>query len=295
MSDSHHPDKRRLFDLLADEAVQPLSFAERVELNELLQRFDDVSEDDFAQAAAAFALAFEQESKEALPKELQSKLESDAQQYIDQSKSTSTESSQPDALNEPGPNKQANESGAVEVDRQVAVDLQRSADATKPSTGFSLREGFAWLVAAASLLFALGVFDRGATDPVEPTLSQKWSQFTRNADDLIQADWSAGNVPETDAATGAVVWSTKQQQGFMSFAGLKKNDPTKEQYQLWIFDDQQKNPVDGGVFDVTDGDVIIPIDSKLNVVDVTMFAVTIEKPGGVVVSDKSRIALLAKL
>ncbi|MBK6751223.1 MAG: hypothetical protein IPG67_14780 [Acidobacteria bacterium] len=39
-----------------------------------------------------------------------------------------------------------------------------------------------------------------------------------------------------------------------------------------------------------DGDVIIPIDAKLKAKNPAMFAITVEKPGGVVVSDRKKIA-----
>ena len=40
------------------------------------------------------------------------------------------------------------------------------------------------------------------------------------------------------------------------------------------------------MFDVTkDGEVIIPIDAKLAVASPAAFAITVERPGGVVVSD----------
>ena len=55
----------------------------------------------------------------------------------------------------------------------------------------------------------------------------------------------------------------------------------------------EPHPVDGGVFDVTrNGEVIIPIDAKIAVSNPTAFAITVEKPGGVVVSDRSRIPLV---
>jgi anti-sigma-K factor RskA len=96
---------------------------------------------------------------------------------------------------------------------------------------------------------------------------------------------------------GEVVWSTAKQQGFMTFEGLPPNDPTKEQYQLWIFDPSQsdKTPIDGGVFDVAStGEVIVPIDPKLRPAGPVMFAITIEKPGGSVVSSRERLVLIAK-
>jgi DNA/RNA-binding domain of Phe-tRNA-synthetase-like protein len=64
------------------------------------------------------------------------------------------------------------------------------------------------------------------------------------------------------------------------------------QYQLWIFDKGRgaystKTAVDGGVFDVdtATGDVIVPIDAKLEIFEPTLFAVTTEPPGGVVVHE----------
>ena len=56
-------------------------------------------------------------------------------------------------------------------------------------------------------------------------------------------------------------------------------------------------PVDGGVFDVRgDGDeVIVPIRASLPVGSPLAFAVTIERPGGVVVSDRSRVVVIARV
>ena len=85
----------------------------------------------------------------------------------------------------------------------------------------------------------------------------------------------------------------------MRFSGLKPNDPDREQYQLWIVDASRGEPlkvppVDGGVFDAgAGGDVIVPIAPKLPVGKAFAFAVTIEPPGGVVVSDQSRKVVLA--
>ena len=83
----------------------------------------------------------------------------------------------------------------------------------------------------------------------------------------------------------------------MRFRGLAPNDPSVSQYQLWIFDRDQDErfPVDGGVFDVEsgEGDVFVEIDPKLEVREPYLFAVTVEKPGGVVVSSRERIVLAA--
>ncbi len=82
----------------------------------------------------------------------------------------------------------------------------------------------------------------------------------------------------------------------MRFAGLAPNDRSKTQYQLWIFDKARdaRYPVDGGVFDVPPGgDVVVPIEAKLHVGAPVLFAVTVEKPGGVVVSERKRIVVTA--
>jgi anti-sigma-K factor RskA len=85
----------------------------------------------------------------------------------------------------------------------------------------------------------------------------------------------------------------------MVFKGLANNDPTRAQYQLWIFDKtrDEKFPVDGGVFDVDSesGDVIVPIRATLPVNAPMLFAVTLEQPGGVVVSKRDRMIVTAKL
>lgn len=85
-------------------------------------------------------------------------------------------------------------------------------------------------------------------------------------------------------------------EGLLEIEGLRPNDPGREQYQLWIFDEarDERYPVDGGVFDVVgDGRALLKIHSRLPVSRPIAFAVTVEKPGGAVVSDR-RIAILAK-
>ena len=56
----------------------------------------------------------------------------------------------------------------------------------------------------------------------------------------------------------------------------------------------KRYPVDGGVFDVpaNSGEVVIPIHAELPIRKLAAFAVTIEKPGGVVVSARDRVVVL---
>lgn len=155
--------------------------------------------------------------------------------------------------------------------------------------------GLAWFVAAASILFAVWVgVDRFQSPP--DVVSVREELLARA--DVMRLDWAPGPSDRAGEPRGDVVWSPSEQRGFMRFAGLPQNDPGAFQYQLWIFDGTrgESAPVDGGVFDIPDAsvDTIIPIDAKLPVGEAVTFAVTIEAPGGVVVSNQEHIVTLAK-
>ncbi|MEN0109574.1 MAG: anti-sigma factor [Planctomycetota bacterium] len=164
------------------------------------------------------------------------------------------------------------------------------------------------LAVAASLLAAIWV--GGPSGPfASPSLVVARAGLINNAADVVRIAWAA----QEDAALaeeptrsgespwGDVVWSDSAQAGYLRFRGLRPNDPSVEQYQLWVFDEARnaEHPVDGGVFDISatdladDGEAIVSIDAKLPVSRATLFAITVERPGGVVVSDRSRLPLLA--
>ena len=161
-----------------------------------------------------------------------------------------------------------------------------------------------WLAAAACLLVAGGAVWWAYTQKAEPTTlptvatspATERAALLASATDISKITWTITQDPTSRSATGDVVWSPSAQRGYMRFVGLTPNDPTQFQYQLWIFDKSrdQAFPVDGGVFDVTsNGEVIVAINPKLHVNDLGMFAVTVEKPGGVVVSKRERIVVTA--
>lgn len=113
--------------------------------------------------------------------------------------------------------------------------------------------------------------------------------------EMVKAEWGAGGIKEIEPS-GDVVWSDATQTGYLRVKGLPKNDPNNNTYQLWIVAENQdsKTPVDGGTFDInSDGEVIIPIDAKVRTLNPKAFAITIEKPGGVVVSTQKHAALAA--
>jgi hypothetical protein len=132
----------------------------------------------------------------------------------------------------------------------------------------------------------------------EPTPVEARAALLQDAKDATTVAWSATEDPNAKGASGDVVWSSEKHTGFMRIAGLAVNDATQLQYQLWIFDADrpEATPVDGGVFDISvTGEVIVPIDAKISVGKPVLFAVTVEKPGGVVVSKRERIVLAAKV
>ncbi|MEP6865680.1 MAG: anti-sigma factor [Deltaproteobacteria bacterium] len=161
-----------------------------------------------------------------------------------------------------------------------------------------------WLAAAACLLVAGGAVWWAYTQKSEPTTlptvatspATERAALLSSATDVAKITWTITQDPTSRSATGDVVWSPSAQRGYMRFVGLTPNDPTQFQYQLWIFDKtrDQAFPVDGGVFDVnSNGEVVVAINPKLHVNDLGMFAVTVEKPGGVVVSKRERIVVTA--
>lgn len=108
--------------------------------------------------------------------------------------------------------------------------------------------------------------------------------------------WAPTKDPAGQNARGDVVWNPSRQEGFATFVGLVANDPKRAQYQLWIFDKNRddKFPVDGGVFDVgPNGEATIRISPRLKVTEPVLFAVTLEAPGGVVVSNREHIVVTA--
>lgn len=174
-----------------------------------------------------------------------------------------------------------------------------------------------WWAAAACLVLAVaGWYPRlaGQADvapvvaeapPPPPALTpaqQREALLARGS--VIRAEWTQTPEPSARELAGDVVWDPATQRGFMRFRNIPANDPRLAQYQLWVVDAarterQQPQPVDGGLFNVSpaaataDGDVIIPFEARLPVGKPAAFAVTIEQPGGVVVSKQEHVLALA--
>ncbi|MEM6688223.1 MAG: anti-sigma factor [Planctomycetota bacterium] len=237
--------------------------------------------EELERAAASVSRVTAHQSKQALPSGLRVNILNDAKQQI--SKGTFG----------------VEDASIQHSSRETTQDVVRS-------VAFERRERTAWILAAAASLLALATLSYSVSNSRRSEVAESESienlslvrdEFLNTHPSSLLATWSDGPTAFEQSVTGDVVWDGDTQEGYMKFVGLPINDPGSEQYQLWIIDpERDEEPIDGGVFDCTsDGEMIVRIDAKLKVIDPQAFAITIEQPGGVVVSTQERLPLLAKV
>lgn len=285
---THRSAEERIDELLLDRATEGLASETEAELERLLAEHPDLDDDGYELAAAAVELAAAEPGGEAMPEALRSRLESEGRRFVE---------------DRPG--------RVARFPTPSSQTTSEPADAPRRSTS---RTGW-WAAAACLALAAIGWWlalqPSGPTSAVpDPevityelpaeigTPSEQRLALLESGVDVVRWSWTSTEDPLGQGASGDVVWSPESQTGFMRFDRLAANDPQDAQYQLWIFDAvrDERYPVDGGVFDVPPGrdEVVVPIRAKLPVENATLFAVTLERPGGVVVSDRERLVLLAQ-
>ena len=262
-------------ELLAGKVLGDLTLEETEQLNKSEGKHQSELFE-LEQAAAALLLVFEDVHSEAMPESLQRKILIDAPNHLAAQIGIKSEENQ--------------EAGS---EKKI---VSRKTEISGLESYLSNREMIAWLACAASLFLSFGLwFANRSSVQTTITFSDARKTLIGDATDLIRVDWKEGKTPLESQVTGDVVWSNERQAGYMRFTGMQKNDPTQEQYQLWIIDPSRDDePIDGGVFDIDSlGEVIVRINAKLKVLNPSAFAITIEKPGGVVVSTQERLPLLA--
>lgn len=197
-----------------------------------------------------------------------------------------------DALHQPAPIPIAR---AAES-RPARVDLAASKpDASRPGMR-ALRD---WLVAAACIAFGAAAtwLFLAPSSRTDSAFVPDPAVFVSQHPTSVRWPWTATeDKTVVGQVRGEAIFDPECSCGLLVISGLAPNDPSREQYQLWIFDETRDDryPVDGGVFDMPEcGSVVLPVQAKLDVRKPTLLAVTVEKPGGTVVSDR-RIAILAK-
>ena len=134
----------------------------------------------------------------------------------------------------------------------------------------------------------------------EPDLFSRLSADAGRAR-LLAASGGAFRWPcatEQGKVVGDVVWDNERQGGYLLLTGVLPNDPSRTQYQLWIFDAErdQRYPVNAGTFDMPSGttEIVVPFHAELPVERPLAFAVTEERAGGVVVSSRSNVVAVAR-
>jgi anti-sigma-K factor RskA len=288
---------QRLVELLVQRAVDGLNSAERAELKQLLSEDKYVDAGRFEYTAAALLLAGDVDARdEQLPDDLRDRLMAQAETF---------EASMPQAPRQiTAQPRVISIAGRSRTSTPTPAASQAAPAARKPAPSRSLQNKAGWFAAAASVLIALAGWwprlqtgDEAAIEtPIVSTLQQERERLLAQQG-IVQRTWQTTQDPAASGVTGDVVWDPQSQEGYLRFRGLQANNSNELQYQLWIFDGSrdERFPIDGGVFDIPSGqsEVIIPITAKLQVRDPAMFAVTIEKPGGSVVSSRDRIVVLA--
>ncbi|MFM9957923.1 MAG: anti-sigma factor domain-containing protein [Phycisphaerales bacterium] len=289
----------RFLTLLADQATMGVDAREAAELAALLDGSPEGTDDAMELAAAAADVAMLMGSGgmsglEPMPASLVASISTEARRFTS------------------GANAEATAAPALALarttyDAPLAPRMSAPVQGRAASgTGAGVGAWMGWLAAAACLAVAASVWlaRPGSTPTGTPIARTGEKSIIIDSVvarvDTLKIDWKP--LPDAtckEQCAGRVIWNNELQQGWMVFKGLAVNDPGQFQYQLWIFDKEQKHPVDGGVFDIAQarinaaGEVEVPIKAAIKVTDPQAFAVTVEKPGGVVVSDQTRIAVLA--
>lgn len=282
--------QNRLLELLADQTIFGLSGEEMTELEQLKKEFPEWDKDLSLELTAAAIGLSNLEMTDELPANLRTKIFANADEYFNQF----TESSE--IVNSPS---------QIETDDGEEFQKTFEFEPRRP-----VWQWLGWAFAAAACV-ALAVnlwTTRPQTEvvrnqpPVQsptPKLSaeQERTQLLSVASDTVKIPLS--DPKNAKEVLGEMVWSNTLQKGYARFSNLPANDINKETYQLWIIDEEQnpKNPaISGGVFNIAaTGEVVIPIDPQVMVRKPKVIAVTVEKPGGVVVSAQEKVVAFAKI
>lgn len=278
-------DREKLIELLSDQVIFGLNEHESAELERLKQLFPDWEKDSFETAATVLSLS-NLPSGDNMPAHLREKIAAQAESFF----------SQDDEI--------------IEESGSTPPMTERTVIETAPAKTFGW-QSLGWAFAAIAIV-ALGislwtlqsqpqreyVYNPTPTVTPTPTLNEQFNELLAS-DKTMKANFEGAAFK---SLKGNVVWKNAEQKGeqkgYVRISGLPVNDKSKETYQVWIFDAAQdaKTPVNGGTFDVNEnGEVIVPIDAEILVKDPKAFAITVEKPGGVVVSKQEKVAGIAKI
>ena len=283
----------RMIELLSDRAVGSLSTDEVRELEGLLQSYPELDTDVLDVAAAAVHLAYEGGPYAPLPANIAARVaqtltQNNALTVVDPRALDNVSACTSPIAGVPSTNQAGGALPVFLVSPPPEKVVVRARWSPLAYAG--------WAAAAVFFVVSAALF-RASQPPAIPLANERARLMA--LPDTVQTSFAALKDESATRAQGDVVWSTREQRGFMRFRGLEANPRGSWVYQLWIFDQAQDDrfPVDGGVFDIdpVTGDVLVPIQAKIKINKPTQFVVTVEKPGGVVVSTRGRVAMAAKI
>jgi hypothetical protein len=271
-----------LLDLLIKQVTEGLSPEEQRELDVLDNEIASAYARDLEHAAAAISVAGSSGS-EPLPAALRARIEAQLQAAAT-------------AMVTPAGTAAPVVFAVSGGGRQISSTV-RAIGAAPPRPRLSSTAGW-WAAAACLVVAVLLRWPLGHGPGAAPTPAQQREALLASPGaERIQLETTA--EPAAAGAKVDVVWDPRSQRGFVRFVGLKPNDPAQHQYQLWIFDGDrdQRYPVDAGVFNVPPNteEVVVPMRAVLAVHAAKAFAVTIEQPGGVVVSGREHVVAIGKV
>lgn len=282
--------KERMLDLLTDKILFGLNEEESAELKELETLFPELKNDNSLELTASAIGLTNLEEIEPMPAHLRTKILADADNYFATAKNANVLPFQPN-LRE------------VKTEN-IGEEIQQTFE-FEPKRPFMQWLGWAFAgLAGIALAFSLWAnLQKPKTvevvrevPPKVLSVNEQYNNLLASAKDLKKTSWV--NPTNEKEVIGEVIWSEAEQKGFMKFTNLAANDAAKEDYQLWIFDETQdeKTPIDGGIFDVKEnGEVLIPIKANLKFKNPKLFAITKEKEGGVMVSDRKNLVAIGKV
>ena len=284
--------REKLIELLTDSTLFGLDEREAAELNQLKRQFPEWENDFSIELAAAAINLNNLNANQELPANVRARVLAAADDFFGEAETAQNVVSFP-----------------VNSKENVAAPEIRTFEESTAKQPFW--QWFGWGVAAlACIALAVNLWTTSSRPPTEivnsppvvqtptPELTavQKREQLLATATDVVRTDWKSPK--DETQILGDIVWSGERQTGYMRFRGLPANNRERESYQLWIVDETQnpKTPVSGGVFDVDEnGEAIVPINAQIRVRQPKVFAVTKEKPGGVVVSTQKEFVAVAKI
>lgn len=287
--------KAKLLELLADQTISGLDKNELMEVERLKKQFPDWEEDVTLELAAAAIGLSHLEIKDELPAGLRMKIFASADEYFEKRE-------EPQKVLSFTPRVGVNTNSAATESVRNIVEVK---------TRISPWQWLGWAFAAAAcVVLAVTLLttrpnqtpeivktpETIQTPQPELTIEQKREQLLTSAIDAVKIPLT--NPKNEKEVVGDMVWSNAEQKGYAHFTNLPVNDAAQETYQLWIVDEMRdaKTPLSGGVFNVSKtGEVIVPVNVQLPVTKPKMIAVTVEKPGGVVVSKQEKVVALAKI